>query len=141
MSRAAHRLRVLEAAMVLVLVAGLLKALPFRVVVRLAGTVAPGRPAGGMASNPVVRAVGDAVAVAARRLPWRPVCLPQTLAAGLMLRCRSVRPQLRLGVRRQDDTIRAHAWLTVDGPAGGEVFGGTAAEFVPFATLRPAPSA
>lgn len=56
--------------------------------------------------------VGWAIAAAARHLPSDPVCLPQALAARLMLRRRHVPSTLYLGVARTPGPI-AHAWLRV----------------------------
>lgn len=137
MSRALHRLRVLEAATALTLASAMLRLLPFRMVVRLIGTVESGRPAGATATNPIAVAVGRAVQAAARRLPWKPVCLPQALAASLMMRRRAIPSHLCLGVHRKDGAIAAHAWLVADGPSGGVVCGGAGAEqTVPIAALR-----
>jgi hypothetical protein len=140
MSRTAHRFRVLEAAVALTLSSAMLKALPFRLVARLVGSTTTGLPVGPPpASSPAARAIGRAVEAAARRLPWKPVCLPQSLAASLMLRRRGQSSRLCLGVRREDGRIAAHAWLLAgaDG-TGGVVCGGrNAADFVPIATLRP----
>lgn len=137
MSRARHRLRVLEAAAVLALVGAALSLLPFRVVVRLAGSEGsgPGQAAGTVgAADPAALAIGRAVVAAARRLPWAPVCLPQALATGMMLRRRGIASRLCLGVRRGDAGLAAHAWLLA---GGGVVCGGSeAARFVPIATLR-----
>ena len=72
---------------------------------------------------PKARAVGDAVAVAARLLPWKPLCLPQALVAACMLRLRGRRSVLCLGVRREGESIGAHAWLVLPGQDGGIVCG------------------
>ncbi len=78
------------------------------------------------------RAVGRAVEVAALRLPWRPLCLPQAVVAGLMLRRRGYDAWLCFGARRGDDGLSAHAWLVLPGPGGGIVCGGA-----PVAGLSP----
>lgn len=141
-ARYAHCLRVVEAAVVLVAVAVLLALLPFRLALRLAGLGAAA--AGGECPPPTAdaaaAAVGRAVTAAARRLPWRPLCLEQALAAALMLRRRGVLSGLCLGVAVAGtnglaDGFRAHAWLTV---ADGTVCGGTAAAgFIPIAAFPP----
>jgi hypothetical protein len=134
----AYRLRVAEAAAFLVVVSVALRILPFRFLARLVGGVQGGRPAGPATCDRRAASIGRAVTVAARRLPWHPVCLPQALAAAFMLRRRGIPSQLCLGVRQEDGNIEAHAWLTVDGPAGGVVCGGAEAQdFVPIASLRP----
>lgn len=136
MSRAAHRLRVVEAAAMLALATLLLSVLPFRLVARLAGrveasadTCPPPTPDAAAAD------VGRAVSAAARRLPWGPACLEQALAASLMLRRRGVPSRLCIGVATGDGNgFRAHAWLTA---GGGTVCGGPAAAgMTPIAAIR-----
>ena len=74
-----------------------------------------------MAEGPTVatpESVADAARVrwavdtAARVLPWKPVCLPQAIAATLMLNRRDIASILYLGV---DPTraLDAHAWVRV----------------------------
>ena len=58
------------------------------------------------------RRVRWAVETSARHLPWKPVCLPQALAAKRMLARRGIASTLYLGVdpaRKLD----AHAWVRV----------------------------
>jgi hypothetical protein len=85
-------------------------ALPFRVLeprlgVRRAETPATER------LDPVSRRVAWAIAVAARRTPWRSACLEQAIAAKAMLRRRGIASTLYLGVAK--DPFVAHAWLRV----------------------------
>ena len=139
MSRAAHRLRVVEAAVALAVVGVALAVLPFRIVARLAGRVeASGQACPPPTADAAASAVGRAVTAAARRLPWRPACLEQALAACLMLRRRGVPSHLCIGVAIGDGReVRAHAWLTA---SGGTVCGGpAAAEITPIAAFRPMP--
>jgi hypothetical protein len=44
-------------------------------------------------------------------VPWPATCLVQTLAAGRMLAARRVGTVAVLGVDRDGDELRAHAWL------------------------------
>ncbi|PEN14004.1 hypothetical protein CRI94_08110 [Longibacter salinarum] len=76
-------------------------------------------------------------AVAKRWFPSRP-CLVQALAALWLLRPRGVRPDLFLGVVREDGLFRAHAWLEVDGDV---VLGGRRSPdvFQPFPPLVHSP--
>lgn len=70
-----------------------------------------------------------AIAAAARRLPWRPVCLPQALAARRLLVRRGLDATLYLGVRCGCDATAgmvAHAWVEC---AGEIVVGGDGAGF------------
>lgn len=42
-------------------------------------------------------------------------CLPRALAVHGVLRRRGLRPELKLGVRRQPQGIQAHAWVELEG--------------------------
>ncbi|MEO8138761.1 MAG: lasso peptide biosynthesis B2 protein [Gemmatimonadota bacterium] len=57
-----------------------------------------------------VASVRWAVAAAARHLPWRPVCLPQAIAAQWMLRRRRIPSTLYLGADPASG-YEAHAWV------------------------------
>ena len=74
-----------------------------------------------MAETPVSAAKPDvaearrirwAVRAAAKRLPWKPVCLPQAVAATWMLHRRGIHSTLYLGVDRATG-FDAHAWVRV----------------------------
>ncbi|MGH7503205.1 MAG: lasso peptide biosynthesis B2 protein [Longimicrobiales bacterium] len=58
------------------------------------------------------RRIRWAVSAAAKRLPWKPVCLPQAVAATWMLRRRGIHSTLYLGVDRATG-FDAHAWVRV----------------------------
>jgi hypothetical protein len=65
--------------------------------------------------------IGWAVTRAARHVPFKAVCLPQAMAARIMLKRRGVDSVLHFGARiGQDKPIDAHAWLDA---AGVEVTG------------------
>ena len=74
----------------------------------------------------VAEEVGWAVTRAARHVPFNAVCLPQAMAARIMLKRRGVDSVLHFGARigqdriGQDKLIDAHAWLDA---AGVEVTG------------------
>jgi hypothetical protein len=69
----------------------------------------------------VAEEVGWAVTRAARHVPFNAVCLPQAMAARIMLKRRGVDSVLHFGARiGQDKPIDAHAWLDA---AGVEVTG------------------
>jgi hypothetical protein len=57
-----------------------------------------------------VRRVEWAVATAARNLPWKPVCLPQAVAAQWMLRRKGIPSTLYLGIDPTGN-YDAHAWV------------------------------
>ena len=103
--------------------------LPFpRIAGRLGTFVPAGDPrvlqAKAAASPKQVRLAGEigwAVTRAARHVPFKAVCLPQAMAAQIMLRRRGVASVMRFGaVRATEKTLEAHAWLDA---AGVEVTG------------------
>ena len=87
------------------------KLLPFSVIARWLGTHQRETPPTQLEeATAVARRVGRAVTVAARNLPWESVCLPQAIAAKVMLNRRQVASTLYLGVARESG-LKAHAWL------------------------------
>lgn len=64
------------------------------------------------------------VDIAGRHGPISATCLRQSLLLHGLLRRRGLLPQLRIGVRRQEDGIDAHAWVELQGrPLGQAVMG------------------
>lgn len=124
-TRLRHRLRVVEAALLLSAYPVVTRILPVRRLLGLAGIeIAPAGEPLRPAASPIARAVGRAVEVAVLRLPWKPLCLPQAAVAGVMLRRRGHSSAICFGVRRNDAALSAHAWLIVTGADGGIVCGG-----------------
>ena len=69
----------------------------------------------------LARQVGWAIARAAAHVPFEAVCLPQAMAARVMLQRRGVASVLHLGAAKgRDKPLDAHAWLDA---AGVEVTG------------------
>jgi hypothetical protein len=127
----AHRLRVLEAALLFSVLPIAHRLLTWRRLLGLSGvSVEPYLSELGPAKLPLAQAVARAVMVAAMRLPWRPLCLSQALVAGIMLRLRGRRSVLCLGVRKDGNTLGGHAWLVLPGDEGGVVCGGASIENV-----------
>jgi hypothetical protein len=63
-------------------------------------------------------------------------CLEQSLILYRFLSARRASPELVIGVRRQDLSVGAHAWVTVNGePVGDSV--ATLADFAPVMTFGP----
>lgn len=123
--RLRHRLRVVEAALLLSAYPLVTRILPVRRLLGLASIeIAPAGEAPWLTASLPARAVGRAVEMAALRLPWTPLCLPQAIVAGVMLRLRGHEPALCFGVRREYADLSAHAWLIVRGVDGGIVCGG-----------------
>ncbi|HLG46864.1 MAG TPA: lasso peptide biosynthesis B2 protein [Reyranella sp.] len=79
----------------------------------------------------MVLAVGQAITIASRNVPWNAVCLPQAMAAKAMLARRGQGSALHLGAARARSGLTAHAWLE----AGGEIVVGKAgiADVIPLA--------
>ncbi len=127
----AHRLRVLEAALLFSLLPIAHRLLTWRRLLDLSGvSVEPYLCEQVPVKSPRAREVARAVAVAAVRLPWKPLCLSQALVAGIMLRLRGRRSVLCLGVRKDGNTLGGHAWLLLPGDDGGLVCGAMGIENV-----------
>ncbi len=84
----------------------------------------------------VARARGAArwLAIAARHHVVGAHCLHRALALHAALRHAGLESVLRIGVRKEDGVLRAHAWVEL----GGEVVTDTAEAVAPFAPLAPA---
>jgi hypothetical protein len=109
----------IEAVPTLAAASAALRLMPFRRAIRF-GLVRLGAP-----SRPKdVDSCIWAVTVAARRLPWRSVCIHQGLAAQRMLRRRGIDARLHYGVRHESSSgkLEAHVWVTAGGLSiiGGE---------------------
>jgi hypothetical protein len=119
----------IEAAVWLLLARLALLAIPFPTLARRLGAFVPptdarvtlaGRDASTRDAQLAVE-IGWATVRAARHVPFRAVCLPQAMAARIMLRRRGVASVLHFGAARGTDRpIDAHAWLDA---AGVEVTG------------------
>jgi len=60
-------------------------------------------------------AVARLVSIAARHGPVRATCLPASVALDSLLRRYGMRGRLRLGVRRHQGRLEAHAWIEHEG--------------------------
>lgn len=60
------------------------------------------------------------VNIADRYVPGKPSCLRRAVALWCLFRLHGIGADLRIGVRREKDAVRAHAWLETD---GGRTFG------------------
>jgi hypothetical protein len=93
--------------------------------------------AGAPAPDDSAQKVAWAVAVVSRYVPSGH-CLPQAIAARILLRDMGYRSTVRIGVRKPSESeFQAHAWLECDGRVwvGGQ-FGQAATEKTPWAVLR-----
>jgi len=81
-----------------------------------------------------VALIARSIRRANRVLGWRDDCLPQALAARLLLRRRGLHVRLRIGVKKgPGGRIQAHAWVEHDGMI---VVGGTGPDLHSFTPLR-----
>ena len=64
---------------------------------------------------PAIQALGEAVNIAARHLPFPATCLTRSLLLGWLLRRRGVQSQLCIGVRLTQGALNAHAWVECEG--------------------------
>jgi hypothetical protein len=101
----------MEAALDLLAVRLAFALLPLPSALRLFGIVQREDGASRIAA-PEAQAVAQAIARAARHVPFRAVCLQQAFAALLMLRRRGLAATVHLGLAREDgsDDLKAHAW-------------------------------
>jgi hypothetical protein len=110
---------VAEAALMLALARLVVLTVPFRFVASWLRRA----PETAICDQRLTRAVGVAVTIAARNVPWNAVCLPQAMAAKIMLARRGCGSALHLGLGfGSDGKMIAHAWLV----AGGRIVVGTA---------------
>ncbi|MEW6124384.1 MAG: lasso peptide biosynthesis B2 protein [Pseudomonadota bacterium] len=118
-----RRLQAVEAGGALLLAFVLVFVLPFRLLAGLMGASVP-RDAGAAGD---ARRVASGLALARRvqraAAAVRPqaTCLVQAVALWLLLRRRGLDGHVRLGVLREGEALRAHAWVDV---AGVTVLGG-----------------
>ncbi|WP_284124998.1 lasso peptide biosynthesis B2 protein [Parerythrobacter aestuarii] len=93
--------------------------LPFRFYVRVLGkVVSQGQPAPGVteASDRAARSIGRSVRATAALTPWESVCLPQAMAASVLLKLRGVPHCVHFGLAPGEQTpeaapMKAHAWI------------------------------
>ena len=64
---------------------------------------------------PAIQALGEAVNIAARHLPFPATCLTRSLLLGWLLRRRGVHSKLCIGVRLTHGALEAHAWVECEG--------------------------
>ena len=64
---------------------------------------------------PAIKALGEAVNIAARHTPFPATCLTRSLLLGWLLRRRNVASKLRIGVRLTQGMLDAHAWVECEG--------------------------
>jgi hypothetical protein len=131
---ARRRALLIEAALRLVAAQAVLFLVPFPYLARRFGTfVPPSDPrvalggSGASAEHAAVAGeIGWAVTTAARHVPFRAVCLPQAMAAWMMLKRRGVTSVIHFGAAKGAAALDTHAWLDAAGievtgfPVGGQ---------------------
>lgn len=122
-----RRLRTLEALVLICASATLIRLLPVRVLLPRADNAAS---AASRRREPAI-AVRGAIRSASARLPFKPKCLAQSLAAVAMLKRRGVPHRFHLGAR-MGESFEAHAWVE----ASGVVVAGEG-DVASFAVLQP----
>jgi hypothetical protein len=115
----------IEAAAWLVVARCALVLVPFPRIARRIGTFVPptdervalATAVGSGEQCATAREIGWAVGLAARRVPFRAVCLPQAMAARIMLERRGVPSVMRFGgtMGGEPKVFTAHAWLDAAG--------------------------
>lgn len=130
-------LRGIEAAACLTAASLAIRFLPFRRLIPILTRPLPGPDVTGPARSRAIADVRRAVLAAAARLPNRPACFPQAVAAQAMLRRRGVGSTVCYGVNTAPGReLSAHVWLLAgdDGVVGQ----GLAAQFPLIATYSTA---
>jgi hypothetical protein len=118
----ANQLVLAEALMTLAWVSLAIRLLPFRQVVKAAGT-SEAEPATTPEQRTAVIRCRWAVEKWAERVPWRTVCFQKGLALHVMLRRRRIASILHYGVLQNDEHgLAAHVWISESGRIvmGGE---------------------
>lgn len=126
-------LKSLGVAWLCLLVAGLaLRVLPLPRIERLLGGIALAhRQVHPLEAGCLARLVG--IAARYHLIPLN--CLPRSLALQALLRAHGVSARLRIGVRREDGALRAHAWVEHAGLPVAEPQG-IGAAFLPLHSAR-----
>lgn len=106
----------LKAAVLVTITAVALRFFGFRRVYRWMERRVPSWSEPTAGSGNAVQLMVAGVRRAAQPLPYA-TCLPQSLTLWWLLRRRGVQSQLRLGVRKEGEGLKAHAWVEVGGVA------------------------
>ncbi len=96
-------------------------ALPFRALNDATSGCMKSKMHGNLAEGQIIRAVK-----ASSKFVPRATCLTQAMAARKMLLNHGYNANLRIGVLREDDDLKAHAWLEKDGQV---LIGGLVCEY------------
>jgi hypothetical protein len=109
---------VLRAAVMLSLTAAALRVLGFPRWKRTLEKFLPREPASALDADSrlaFARALSRVAEKAERRGPRRPNCLERSLVLWWLLRRRGLPAELRIGARKRDAQLEAHAWVELEG--------------------------
>lgn len=93
-----------------------LRILSFQYLLNLSKKIVPRRKDdSALALVPSVMRLSWLVEVAGRYAPVKATCLKRALVLSWLLGRRGTQTELRMGVARHDGSLKAHAWLNLDG--------------------------
>lgn len=101
----------LEAVGALIAATIAIRILPFRGILWLAGLRSRRACPRAPERNSIGRRIQWAVSACAKRMPWRPLCFPQGLAAQWMLRRRGIPSRFYYGAMVVEGSMEAHVWV------------------------------
>jgi hypothetical protein len=101
----------LEALFVLLLSNLSIKAIPFRLIHGFLQTHWGGLGAGALVQAQDIRLVALSLSRAANQFPWKILCLSRSIAAYVMLRRRGIPAVIFTGVKVDNTSLLAHAWV------------------------------
>jgi Transglutaminase-like superfamily len=112
-----------------------IKVIPFRHIYSFLCAHWNGIPAGSSDQAQDIRLVTLSLSRAANQLPWRSLCLSRSIAAFIMLRRRRIAAVMFAGVKPDDSSLHAHAWVQ----AGTTVIDANAEKstFIPLMSIGP----
>ena len=87
------------------------KIIPFRHIYSFLNAQRDSHPPGTLAHDSDIGLVYLSLSRAANRLPWKSSCLSQSIVAFIMLRRRGVPAVMVAGVKFEDASFLAHAWI------------------------------
>lgn len=107
-----HKLLVVETTIALTIAKIALYALPFKYLAPLLGKKNK-ESDNGLSKSFMVKAMTflKAIFIVNKNLPWKSQCFPQAIAGCLMLKMHKVPRTLYLGVKKENDCLKAHAWV------------------------------
>ncbi len=123
---------IIEACLLIMAAAFAVRFFKFQTLRKIASLPLRPKPETKAATDTLLPKVRSAVAIAARRSPFRSLCFEQGLTAQLMLRRRGINSKLFYGLNSGDEkTLGAHVWVMADDfPICGERVAGNFAVMI-----------